>query len=150
MPFQKGNIPWNKNKKLSEEIRKKWSEAHKGLKHSEETKKKISEAHKGKHFSAEHRENISRARRQRPIVGKKKTAHGYIMILKKSHPHADHQGYVYEHRLIMEKIRGRYLKPEEIVHHKNGIPDDNRPENLRLFESNFEHLMFHQKHGGKQ
>jgi len=53
---------------------------------------------------------------------------------------SDARGYIREHRMIMELHAGRPLSKNEVVHHINGDHLDNRIENLRIFQSNSEHL----------
>ncbi len=75
--------------------------------------------------------------------GIKKLKGGYIGIHKPDHPFCNKQGYVSEHRLVVEQNIGRYLRPEEVVHHINGNIKDNRYENLRLFRNSSEHAREH-------
>lgn len=67
----------------------------------------------------------------------------YILILKPDHPFANNDGYVREHRLVMEEYLGRYLSPKEVVHHINGDTEDNRIENLELLASSNIHGILH-------
>ena len=114
--FVKGNIPWVKGKKLSQETREKMSKAKIG-------KPKEKPANwKG---------------------GKKKHSCGYILIKNWYHPYCDKNGYIHEHRLVLEKHLKRFLLPKEVAHHINGIRDDNRIENLMLFSSSSAHIRFH-------
>jgi len=77
--------------------------------------------------------------------GKYKTTEGYILILKPTHPFHNKRGYVRRSRLVIEKQIGRYLKPKEVVHHKNEIKDDDRIENLMVFKNGSYHFWFHKK-----
>lgn len=56
-------------------------------------------------------------------------AGGYVVLRRDN-------AYVLEHRLVMEESLGRRLLPGETVHHKNGVKDDNRIENLELWSTN--------------
>lgn len=56
------------------------------------------------------------------------------MLASPGHPRArSNNGYVFEHILVMEKRLGRFLLKGENVHHKNGVKNDNRDQNLELW-----------------
>jgi len=62
--------------------------------------------------------------------GRHKSHGGYIQVYKPDHPRANIRGYVPEHILVWEEAHGKPLPKAWIVHHLNGIKDDNRPKNL--------------------
>ena len=69
-----------------------------------------------------------------------KQGHIYVKA-PKGHPYATkHHGWIFEHRLVMEQYLGRYLLPNEVVHHRDNNPANNHIDNLELFQSNGEHL----------
>jgi len=127
-------------------------------------KEKIRVSHKGKKFSKEHKINIGKSSKGRKWTDKQKekqrwmsfyrqggefrkiTKVGYILVFSPEHPNRNSGNRVFEHRLVMEKKIGRYLKSSEIVHHLNQIKDDNRLENLYLVKSVKEHSEVELKH----
>ena len=69
---------------------------------------------------------------------------GYKYIYAPNHPNATKNGYVGEHRLVLENKIGRYLKQNEVAHHINENKFDNRPENIELMTFE-EHSSYHAK-----
>lgn len=57
---------------------------------------------------------------------------GYVYEFVGPHPLANKWGFVAQHRLVGADIVGRPLRKGEVVHHKNNIRHDNRPENLEV------------------
>lgn len=139
--YEKGGKPPWLGKHRTEKTKKKISKANLGKHCTEETKKKIRDAKLiwyQAHPEANKGENHPQWKGGRTI-----NSYGYILIKQPDHPYADNRGYVKEHRLVMEGILGRYLEPEEVVHHEDEIKDNNEPENLRLFSSDKKHLAYH-------
>lgn len=57
---------------------------------------------------------------------------GYVTLFMPDHHLAMANGYVYEHRLVMEQKLGRRLQAEEEPHHKDENKENNHPDNLEL------------------
>lgn len=131
-----------------------------GFKLSDETKRKISEAHKGKSTWNKGvkppewvKQKMSLGRLNSEKVrgtnhynwkgGKYEDCSGYVLLYQENHPNKIKKNYILEHRLVAEKCLNRYLISDEHIHHINGIKNDNRPENLYLFPSNSAHKKFH-------
>jgi hypothetical protein len=69
-------------------------------------------------------------------TGSRRNKGGYVLVLDRDHPNAGKRGYLFEHIVVMSTYLKRALLPGETVHHKNGVKDDNRIENLELWSGN--------------
>ena len=69
---------------------------------------------------------------------------GRVRLYMPEHPNADSAGLVYRYRVVAERMIGRYLRPNEDVHHKNECPWDDCPENLEVLTKS-EHMKLHQE-----
>lgn len=107
-------------------------EGFKGRTHSIESRQKISKGLIG----------ILKGPNHPRWKGGRKRQFGYIQIRKPTHPFSDSHGYIFEHRLVIEKQIGRYLTSKEVSHHR-GKKDDNKPNMLMAFSSQSAHLRFH-------
>ena len=68
--------------------------------------------------------------------------HGYLIraIAKRGLAGTDSTGYAPVHRIEMHNKLGRSLRKGEVVDHIDGDITNNHQDNLRVFESNAEHL----------
>lgn len=122
----------------SKSCRTKYINPHKGHKHSEETKRILGLLKRGV-------PNLKiRGEKHYGWKGGKTYQRGYVYLYAPWHPRGGYKHVIREHTLVMENSIGRYLKPDEVVHHINEIKDDNRIENLQLMNRS-EHKTYHNK-----
>lgn len=105
-----------------------------------------------------HKKNLAK-KNQSGVSGKHYTQHGYVirtmssftskeieflkpMMRSPSKKRRENLTEVLEHRALMALYLGRVLEKSEVIHHKNGIKDDNRIENLELTTSR-DHSKYH-------
>jgi hypothetical protein len=69
--------------------------------------------------------------------------HGYVYVrVPNDYPHAQSGRYAKRCRVVMESIIGRYLIPQELIHHKDGDRTNDDPGNLEIV-SRVEHNRIH-------
>ena len=123
----KKRISWNKGKKgcYSQETLEKMRRAKIGKKNFWSGKKIPPEMNKKMHNRPYYKGE------ENPLWkgGRTKRPDGYIFLTVYEN---GQKRRLVEHRYIMEKHLGRKLYSWEIIHHKNGIKDDNKLENLEL------------------
>ena len=77
---------------------------------------------------------VRKIRMDNAIGAKRINKNGYIRV-KVARTGSKNVDWPLEHRWVMQQRLGRPLLESEDVHHKNGIRDDNRIENLELWDT---------------
>jgi len=80
----------------------------------------------------------------KPIQLHKKRKNGYVRFTDKNHPLADKCGIVYLHRHVASLKIGRWLSPDDDVHHIDEDTENNSPENLDVL-THEEHRNIHNR-----
>jgi len=87
-----------------------------------------------RHYEEKRRRGRGAPVRSWAELGECRTYSGYVYVkVAADYVGGNNGGWVREHRLVMERMLGRTLRPGENVHHMNGNRLDNRPENLELW-----------------
>jgi hypothetical protein len=106
---------------------------HRGVPRTEDVRRRTSDANKGRNTGSAH----PRWRGGRQIRRGRTN-----ILVGTDHPMAMKSGYVLEYRLVMAEKLGRMLTSDEFVHHIDGDPTNNHPDNLMLVTRS-EHLRIH-------
>ncbi len=69
-------------------------------------------------------------------------------VVRPGHPMANAQGRILRSRFVASEMLGRPLTRSDVVHHRNGQVDDDRPENLEVL-SQGEHTRVHARPGSE-
>ncbi len=93
----------------------------KGKRHTEESKRKMSESKRLTAPTGDKHPNWN--------GGRYVDSHGYVSLYTGPNSRA------YEHRLVMSSHLGRPLRKDEQIHHVNGDKQDNRLENLEIYDA---------------
>lgn len=69
----------------------------------------------------------------------------YVQVSSPEHPRSGDFGYVNCHLLVAERILGKFLPPDAVIHHVDENPSNNDPSNLVICQDRAYHNLLHQR-----